>query len=496
MFVFFYIKKFFLVGFYFNNLIIIDSFTFFGFNFLTFLFFLFLIFGYHKFYKNRLFSFSFINFFVFVGCFFFLSVLQFSNNFIFTFLLFEGASFCLYYLAGLNKKNVYSMEASLKYFILGSFSSSFMLFGIALLYSNTLSLFFNDINFFFFNFLNSYTFSYSVFSDVTFFFEFSSIFLSIFFIFIGFFFKLGLVPYHNWLIDVYDGSSLLVVYFFSTVSKFGFFFHFLKIAVYCFFSFFFFLSIFFKFLGLISIVLGSLALYKQYRIKRFFAYSSINNIGIVFLILGLDSFESFIYAFFYFLNYVIVLNLLFFLFLSLFFVNQEYLFNSKNNTNSVVVLLQDDVQYITDLSKISFSLSKKKSVIFFFILFSFVIFSFIGIPPLIGFFMKYFLFLGLLLHNEIISLIIFFFSTLISSYNYLRLLKIFLYEKVSSDQRYFVILDSLTNFFLFLFLSVIIFYFLFSYCWFYNIYFFLNIIFKICLFPHLYSTLSLKFFLF
>lgn len=106
-----------------------------------------------------------------------------SNDFIVLYLAIELQSFCFYILSALKRYSNLSIEASLKYFILGSFSSGILLFGISLIYGFFGTLSFNEIN-------NIIFFS-DIYESLD-----RSIIFAMLFITVGVLFKLGVVPFH------------------------------------------------------------------------------------------------------------------------------------------------------------------------------------------------------------------------------------------------------------------------------------------------------------
>lgn len=132
-------------------------------------------------------------------------LLLISNNLFLIYLAIELQSLSLYILASIKRYSNLSIEAGLKYFIFGSFASGLLLFGISLIYgfSGTTNL--NELYFMLFlSNLNDISvglvFGYTL-------------------VLIGLLFKLGIVPFHYWLVDVYDGSPLVITYFFSILPK-------------------------------------------------------------------------------------------------------------------------------------------------------------------------------------------------------------------------------------------------------------------------------------
>jgi NADH:ubiquinone oxidoreductase subunit 2 (subunit N) len=165
------------------------------------------------------------------------------------------------------------------------------------------------------------------------------------------------------------------------------------------------------------LIVGSLGALYQIRIKRLMAYSSIAHVGFILLSLVSSSFQVVSYS----LNYLIIYVLL----SQLFFFPLLILFSFFNNTN---------ILYINELG----SFLKKNPILA--IIFMLNFFSMVGVPPLSGFFSKFFILLGLIQYNYYyIALIILLFSVLTAVY-YLRLVQssMFTMKKLSG---FFLVID-------------------------------------------------------
>lgn len=146
-----------------------------------------------------------------------------SNDFFSLYLAVELQSFVLYVLCAY-KRDAFSSEAGLKYFVLGAFSSGLLLFGVSLVYGFTGTTNFDDF--------------YSLFLPDVFFMEtHSGVLIGLIFFSIGFLFKLGVFPFHMWVPDVYEGAPTIVTTLLASLSKFAIAAAFIKIYIYVFFSF-------------------------------------------------------------------------------------------------------------------------------------------------------------------------------------------------------------------------------------------------------------------
>lgn len=247
-----------------------------------------------------------------------LFVLVSCYDFMLLYVAIELQALSFYVLTALRPKNHLAVEAGLKYFIIGVLASIFLLLGIALLYGITGSTNFSALALFFANFADGAG------VPVTF---------GILFIWLGFLIKLGATPLHAWMLDIYQGAPMPVTAFFSVLPKLGLFIVLLRLQyqvfngfalemysgavvratslVDCLLTSPFVLKFYPLFLcfGLLSLVVGSFGGLGQVSLKRFFAYSSLANVGFLLLTLAGGSI-SFATAFlFYFTVYaVLVLN--------------------------------------------------------------------------------------------------------------------------------------------------------------------------------------------
>jgi NADH-quinone oxidoreductase subunit N len=207
------------------------------------------------------------------------------HNLTMLFIGIEIMSVSLYILAGIKKKDFASNEAALKYFLMGAFSTGFLLFGIALLYGATGSF---DLEV-----MRSYIIQNPQ--------QVSPIFYAgILLMIIGLSFKVGAAPFHFWAPDVYEGSPALITAFMSTVVKTAGFAAFLRLFMFCFSPVqSFWIPIFVTFAAL-SLLVGNVTAVYQQHFKRMLAYSSISHVGyMLFAMISLNS-ESdssvFVYA--------------------------------------------------------------------------------------------------------------------------------------------------------------------------------------------------------
>ncbi len=188
-----------------------------------------------------------------------------SKHFVSLFLGLEILSVSLYSMVAYLRKRERSDEAGIKYLIMAAFSSAFMLFGMALIYYTTGSMEFGAIA--------SYL---APFSELP-----LMMIAGLGFFLIGIGFKLGVVPFHMWTADVYEGAPLPVTSFIATVSKGGIVVllvrFFLQINGHQYNS----IVVIFSVVAVASMFIGNLLALQQQNIKRILAYSSISHMGYI-----------------------------------------------------------------------------------------------------------------------------------------------------------------------------------------------------------------------
>lgn len=186
------------------------------------------------------------------------------HNLAMLFIGIEIMSVALYILAGIRKKDFASNEAALKYFLMGAFSTGFLLFGIALLYGASGSFDLAAIK------------DYVVANPH----EVSPLFYAgILLLIVGLAFKVGAAPFHFWTPDVYDGAPILVTIFMATVVKTAAFGGFLRLFYFCFVPLQDFWMPVLLVMTIITLFLGNITAIVQQSVKRMLAYSSISHAG-------------------------------------------------------------------------------------------------------------------------------------------------------------------------------------------------------------------------
>ena len=307
-----------------------------------------------------------------------------SNDLIVFYMGLELQSLALYVLASFNRDNLLSTESGLKYFVLSALSSGLLIYGCSLTYGFSESTNFDQI------LINSTEFNYGT----TF---------GIVFILVGLAFKISAVPFHMWAPDVYQGSPTSVTLFFAILPK---------IAA---------LSVFIKFLytpfanmndqwqtiivfiSIASMIFGAVAAIGQKNLKRLIAYSSISHMGYALAGLATVSNQG-IQSSITYISIYLVMNLAFF---------------------SCLFMLKRNDKYYENIEDLS-GLSKKHPILSFSLLI--VLFSLAGIPPLAGFFAKFYVFLAVIEQSMYFLAIVGLLATVVAAFYYLRIIKIIYFD--------------------------------------------------------------------
>jgi NADH-quinone oxidoreductase subunit N len=322
-----------------------------------------------------------------------------SNDLIGLFFIIELQSLSFYILVSSKQTSSFSTEGGLKYFILGSFSSGIILFGISLIYGFTGFLSYHDLMLFLstFQFLDLSSFYY---------FSFNGFFAGLILITIGLLFKLGAAPFHMWTPDVYEGSPMIITAYLSTIPKVSVLFVFFKLYYVVFFEVFHVYQILFILTALLSIILGSIAAIYQVKLKRLLTYSMITNTGYIVLGLSIGDVSGIFTTLFYLISYIVIMLGLFSIFTAL-----------RTVTGNVLI---KRLNWLINLAEVNPFLS--------FSLFL-LLFSIAGIPPLLGFYGKLFLFAFTLKAKMYWLTILFVLFSVISVFYYIRLVKIVYFNR-------------------------------------------------------------------
>ena len=307
-----------------------------------------------------------------------------SNDLILFYIGLELQSLSLYVLASFNRDNLLSSESGLKYFVLSALSSGLLLYGCSLIYG-----FSGSTNFFII--ANNLTESSY---GLTF---------GIVFIIVGLAFKISAVPFHMWAPDVYQGSPTSVTAFFAILPKIAALTIFIRVLYVPFFNLINDWQMIIIFLSIASMLFGSIAAIGQSNLKRLIAYSSIGHMGYALAGLSTGTNQG-IQSSITYITIYLFMNLAFF---------------------ACILMLRIDNKYFENIEDLS-GLSKHHPVLSF--SFLIVLFSLAGIPPLAGFFAKFYIFTAVLEQSMYFLAIVGLLSTVIAAYYYLRLIKIIYFD--------------------------------------------------------------------
>ena len=308
-----------------------------------------------------------------------------SNDLIVFYMGLELQSLALYVLATYNRDQLKSSEAGLKYFVLSALSSGLLLYGCSLIYGFSGSTNFDIIS----NQLNSDEYVLT---------------FGIVFILVGLAFKISAVPFHMWAPDVYEGSPTTVTLFFTMVPKIAALTVFIRFLYVPFLNLIDQWQMIIVFLSIASMIFGAVAAIGQTNIKRLIAYSSISHIGYTLAGLATVSNEGIQSSIIYISIYV-VMNLALF---------------------SCLLMLRRKDQYYEDIDDLS-GLSKNHPLLSLCLLV--ILFSLAGIPPLAGFFAKFYVFKAVLEQSMYFLAIVGLLSTVVAAFYYLRIIKIIYFDK-------------------------------------------------------------------
>jgi NADH-quinone oxidoreductase subunit N len=352
-----------------------------------------------------------------------------SNDLISIYLAIEIQSLAFYILAGYKKNSAFSTEAGLKYFILGAFSSGLILFGISLIYGFTGTTNFEVLSKLLIN-ISDVNIGYLSFIEHN-----NRLILGIIFLFVGFLFKLAAAPFHMWSPDVYEGAPTSVTALFAIVPKLGLGAVLVKLVFLIFYDLIFVWQNLFLYCGVLSVIIGTFSALYQTKIKRFLAFSSISQMGYILLALSTGTLDGSQSVLFFLILYVVM----------------------SINIWSIVLTLEvggKRIVYLTDLQ----GLSQNHNYLSFIILINF--FSMAGIPPLAGFYAKYFVFYSLIESSFYSVAILCIILTLFSAFYYVKFIKIMFFEKSSNSFVYTQSLDYLKSIVLSLSFLIILFLFI------------------------------------
>ena len=307
-----------------------------------------------------------------------ISMISFSNLTMF-FIGLEILSISLYVLASSNKHDLRSNEAGLKYFLMGAFATGFLLFGIALIYGACGSFNLQVIG--------------EKLSDGTA----RPLFIQagVVLIMVGLLFKVSAAPFHFWAPDVYEGAPTLVTTFMATVVKTAAFAAFYRLFSSCFVTLHDTWAPIMAILSALTMLLGNILAVYQTSLKRMLAYSSIAHAG--YLLMAIVA-----------MNEISAGSILLY--------TAAYSLGSLGAFACLHAMSAGGDESIQSLN----GLAKRQPIVAVFL--SLIMFSLAGIPPVAGFFAKYYLFYGALTAGYTWLVLIAILSSLIGVFYYFRVI--------------------------------------------------------------------------
>jgi NADH-quinone oxidoreductase subunit N len=303
-----------------------------------------------------------------------------ANDLIALYLGLELMSLPLYVVASSNRDNLRSTEAGLKYFVLGALSSGMLLYGASLIYGFTGTVNFAGI-------AKASASGASV-----------GLIFGLVFLFVGFCFKISAVPFHMWTPDVYEGSPTPVTAFFAAAPKVAAIAIFMRATIVAFPGITHEWQQIVVFVSIASMALGAFAAIGQKNIKRLMAYSSIGHMGFALVGLAAGTQEG-VQGVLVYMSIYVVMTL---------------------GTFACILAMRRDglaVEAISDLA----GLSRTHPTMAFFL--AMLMFSLAGIPPLAGFFAKFYVFLAAINAGLYALAVIGVLTSVVGAYYYLMIVK-------------------------------------------------------------------------
>jgi NADH-quinone oxidoreductase subunit N len=298
----------------------------------------------------------------------------------------ELQSLALYVVAAFQRDSARSSEAGLKYFVLGALSSGMLLYGASLVYGFTGSTGFDDIA------LAVQPSGANI-----------GLIFGLVFLMAGFAFKISAVPFHMWTPDVYEGAPTPVTAFFAAAPKLAAMALTVRVLITAFPA----VTLEWRqivvFLAIASMALGSFAAIGQTNIKRLMAYSSIGHMGYALVGLAAGTTEG---------VQGVIIYLAIYLAMTL-------------GTFACILAMRRDGRMVEDIDQLS-GLSSTSPLMAF--LLAMLLFSLAGVPPLAGFFAKFYVFLAAI-HAGLYALaVIGVLLSVVGAYYYLRIVKIMYFD--------------------------------------------------------------------
>jgi len=312
-------------------------------------------------------------------------VLISAGDLIMLYLGLELMSLALYVVAASNRDNAKSTEAGLKYFVLGALSSGMLLYGASLIYGFTGTVGFAGIA------AAAKTGSIGIVFGLV-------------FLLAGLCFKVSAVPFHMWTPDVYEGAPTPVTAFFASAPKVAALAVFTRVSLTAFPGILAEWQQIVVFVSIASMALGSFAAIGQKNIKRLMAYSSIGHMGFALVGLAAGTAEGAQGVLVYIAIYVAM----------------------TLGSFAIILAMKRGGKHFENISDFS-GLSRTNPVLAFF--FAMLLFSLAGIPPLAGFFAKFYVFVAAIKAGLFTLAVIGVLTSVVGAFYYLTIIKVMYFDE-------------------------------------------------------------------
>ncbi len=297
----------------------------------------------------------------------------------------ELMSLALYVVAAIDRDSVRSTEAGLKYFVLGALSSGMLLYGASLVYGFTGTVSFAGIA------------KAATHGSI-------GLVFGLVFLFAGFCFKVSAVPFHMWTPDVYEGAPTPITAFFAAAPKVAGIAMFVRTPITAFPGILPEWQQIVVFVSIASMALGAFAAIGQRNIKRLMAYSSIGHMGFALIGLAAGTPEGVQGVLVYMAIYVAM----------------------TLGTFACILSMRRDGRMVEEIGDLA-GLARTKPAMAFFL--AMLLFSLAGIPPLAGFFAKFYVFLAAIKAGLFALAVIGVLASVVGAYYYLAIVKVMYFDE-------------------------------------------------------------------
>jgi len=299
----------------------------------------------------------------------------------------ELMSLALYVVAAFERDSIRATEAGLKYFVLGALSSGMLLYGASLIYGFTGTVSFVGIA------------KAAPHGGI-------GLIFGLVFLFAGFCFKVSAVPFHMWTPDVYEGAPTPITAFFAAAPKVAGIAMFVRTTIVAFPEITAQWQQIVVFVAIASMALGAFAAIGQRNIKRLMAYSSIGHMGFALVGLAAGTSEGVQGVLIYMAIYVAM----------------------TLGTFACILAMQRGGQPVEDIGDLAGLARTKPAMAFFFAM---LLFSLAGIPPLAGFFAKFYVFLAAIKAGLFTLAVVGVLASVVGAYYYLAIIKIMYFDEAA-----------------------------------------------------------------